>query len=83
VLTKSVHTIEQRKLQALIRQIRVETGMTQRQLAAMLEVPQSRISDYERGESLPDILVLRQYLAAMGVSLGDFVIRLEAALDEG
>ena len=82
MLKKSVHTPEQTKLQALLKQIRNEAGLNQRQLAALLEVPQSRVSDYERGESLPDILVLRQYLAVMNVSLEDFVKRLETALAE-
>jgi transcriptional regulator with XRE-family HTH domain len=77
VLRKSVHTSDQKKLQDLLRQIRLGAGLTQRQLAGLLKVPQSRISDYERGESLPDILVLRQYLAAMHVSLIEFVQWLE------
>jgi transcriptional regulator with XRE-family HTH domain len=80
VLKKSVHTIDQKRLQALLREIRTEAGLTQRQLADLLAVPQSRVSDYERGESLPDILVLRQYLLVMDVSLEDFVRRLEEAL---
>jgi len=80
VLRKSVHTKDQKQLQALLRQVRNEAGLTQRQLADLLAVPQSRVSDYERGESLPDILVLRQYLLVMGVSLEDFVRRLEEAI---
>lgn len=76
-LRKSVHTPQQRQLQALLREIRQQAGLTQRALAKRLGVPQSRISDYERGESLPDILVLRQYLDAQDVSLISFVERLE------
>jgi transcriptional regulator with XRE-family HTH domain len=78
---KSVHTPPQKRLEALLREIRQEAGLTQRQLAQRLRVPQSRVSDYERGESLPDILVLRQYLAAMDVSLAEFVQRLEQSLE--
>ncbi len=81
-LKKSVHTPQQRQLQALLRQIREQANLTQRGLAERLGVPQSRVSDYERGESLPDILVLRQYLAAMDVSLADFVARLEKLIAE-
>jgi len=82
VLKKSVHTTEQQKLQSLLRSIRQEAGLNQYQLAEMLGIPQSRISNYERGESLPDILVLRQYLAVMDVSLEEFVKRLEKILEE-
>lgn len=82
MLRKSVHTPDQKKLQELLKQIREEAGLTQRQLATLLGVPQSRVSDYERGESLPDILVLRQYLAAQGIELVDFVRRLEQAITE-
>lgn len=81
-MQKSVHTPDQRRLQALLRRLREDAGFTQRDLAARLEVHQSRISDVERGESLPDILVLRQYLRALGVTLADFVQMLEAALAE-
>jgi transcriptional regulator with XRE-family HTH domain len=79
-LKKSVHTPQQRQLQALLREIREEAGLTQRDLAERLGVPQSRVSDYERGESLPDILVLRQYLDVQEVSLPSFVARLEMKL---
>lgn len=80
-MQKSVYTPPQKRLEALLREIRQEAGLTQRQLAERLRVPQSRVSDYERRESLPDILVLRQYLAAMDVSLAEFVQRLEQSLE--
>ncbi|MDR3707482.1 MAG: helix-turn-helix transcriptional regulator [Capsulimonadaceae bacterium] len=62
---KSVHTEAQRELQALLRELREEAEYTQRDLAARLGVPQSRVGDYERGESLMDVLVLRQYATAL------------------
>lgn len=79
-MQKSVHSPQQKALQGLLKRMRKEAGFTQARLASMLNVPQSRISDIERGESLPDILVLRQLVAAMGVSLPDFVARLESTL---
>lgn len=80
MLRKSVHTPEQKVLQQLLKSIRYDAGLNQRQLAERLGVPQSRVSDYERGESLPDILVLRQYLKMQGVTLSAFVEMLEGAL---
>jgi len=75
-----VHTPDQKRLQALLRRLREDAGFTQRDLAKVLDVHQSRISDIERGASLLDILVLRQYLQVLGVSLADFVQMLEAAI---
>lgn len=81
MLHKSVHTPHQKALQQLLKQIRSDTGLNQRELAQRLGVPQSRVSDYERGESLPDILVLRQYLLAQGMTLAEFVARLEREIE--
>jgi transcriptional regulator with XRE-family HTH domain len=71
---------DQKKLQALLRQIRVEAGLTQEEVARRLDRPQSFVSKYETGERRPDILELRAVLAALGLSLGEFVHRLEASL---
>ena len=77
-----MHTPDQKRLQALLRRLREDAGFTQRELAAVLEVHQSRVSDIERGASLLDILVLRQYLQVLGVSLTEFVQMLETAISE-
>jgi transcriptional regulator with XRE-family HTH domain len=69
-------------LQALLRELREEAGYNQRDLAVRLGVPQSRVSDYERGESLMDILVLRQYVTAFGIDLPEFTRRLEERLQK-
>ena len=79
-MQKSVHSPSQKEFEALIRALRQEAGLTQRGLANRLGVPQSRISDYEVGESLMDILVLRQYVRALGLELPEFVRLLEDRL---
>ena len=79
-MQKSVHSPSQKELEALLRSLRQEAGLTQRALAERLGVPQSRISDYEVGESLMDILVLRQYVQALGLDLATFVRLLEERL---
>jgi transcriptional regulator with XRE-family HTH domain len=71
---------EQKKLQALLRQARVEAGLTQEEVARRLDHPQSFVSKYETGERRLDVLELRQVCATLGLSLGEFVRRLEAAL---
>ena len=71
---------DQKKLHALLRQIRLEAGLTQEEVATKLERPQSFVSKYETGERRLDILELRGVLAVLGLPLKDFVNRLETSL---
>ena len=68
------------QLQLLLRQVRTEAGLTQTEIAQRLGQPQSFVSKYESGERRLDVLELRQVCAVVGVSLDDFVRRLERAL---
>jgi transcriptional regulator with XRE-family HTH domain len=70
----------QKALLALLRQIRVDAGLLQADLGKALRMPQSVVSKYESGERRLDILELRQVCDAVGLSLGDFVERLDQAL---
>lgn len=75
-------TDQREKLQAILRQIRIETGLRQVDLARCLEVPQSFVSKYESGERKLDILELRMICGAMGIAFEDFITRLEEVLNE-
>lgn len=79
-MDKSLFTAEQRKLQELLRQVRLGAGLRQQDLAKKLAQPQSFVSKYESGERRLDLLELRQICAAVGVPLREFVERLENAL---
>jgi transcriptional regulator with XRE-family HTH domain len=68
------------KLLSLLRQARTEAGLTQEQVAKTLGRPQSFIAKYELGERRLDILELRQVCEALGVTLPDFISRLEQQL---
>jgi transcriptional regulator with XRE-family HTH domain len=50
------------------------------ELASRLGVPQSFVSKYESGERRLDVLELRLVCQAVGVSLQEFVRRLEKGL---
>ena len=65
------------RLHSLLRQIRVEAGFRQTDLARRLAKPQSFVSKYESGERRLDVLELRRICQVLGVSLEDFVHRLE------
>jgi transcriptional regulator with XRE-family HTH domain len=68
------------RLQALLREVRAEAGLRQADLAANLGLPQSFVSKYESGERRLDILELREVCRSIGISLPNFVARLEDAL---
>jgi transcriptional regulator with XRE-family HTH domain len=71
---------DQKKLQVLLRAVRIKAGLTQEEVARRLGRPQSFVSKYETGERRLDILELRQVLAALGLPLKEFVRTLEALL---
>ena len=62
---------------SLVRQMRLDAGLRQADLAERLRRPQSFVSRYESGERRLDILELRQICVVLGVSLAEFVRRLE------
>jgi transcriptional regulator with XRE-family HTH domain len=61
----------------LLRQVRIEAGLRQIDLANKLRQPQSFVSKYESGERRLDLLELRQVCKATGISLQGFVKRYE------
>ena len=71
---------DQKKLQALLREVRMEAGLTQEEVASRLGRPQSFVSKYETGERRLDVLELRQILTVVGLPLAEFVGRLEDSL---
>ncbi len=73
----SIGTAEHKRLVALLRQIRVDAGLTQVDLAKRLREPQAFVSRYETGERRLDLLELREVCRAVGVSLKEFVRRFE------
>ena len=80
VMEKSIHSLSQRKLQRLLRQIRSGAGLRQEDLAQLLGKRQSFVSKYESGERRLDVLELRQICQAVGIPLADFASRLERLL---
>lgn len=79
-MQKSIHTVQQHRFLELLKQVRLEAGLTQVELSKKLETSHSRISDYERGERRLDIIQMRQYCEAVGITLQEFVERFEAML---
>jgi len=77
---KTLHSDEHERFRELLREARVQAGLTQLDLASRLGVPQSFVSKYESGERRLDVLELRLVCQAVGVPLQVFVRRLEKRL---
>lgn len=80
VMEKLSSSGDEKKLLRLLRQVRVEAGLTQAELAERVGRPQSFVSKYETGERRLDVLELREVCRALGVPLAAFANRLEELL---
>jgi ribosome-binding protein aMBF1 (putative translation factor) len=74
-MEKSTFTRNYSVVRQLLREYRQNQGMTQAELAAKLESPQSYISKCESGERRVDLVQLEAFCSALGVSLSEFVAR--------
>jgi transcriptional regulator with XRE-family HTH domain len=79
-MEKSIHTSDHKKLQRLLKQVRLGAGLRQEDLAELLSKPQSFVSKYEKGDRRLDLVELRQICEGVGISLTDFVKRFEESL---
>lgn len=72
-----------KNLLRLLRRIRADARLRQVDLARMLGQPQSFVSKYEAGERRLDVLELEKVCNSCGITLVDFVSRLEEKINEG
>lgn len=79
-MEKSIYRDENLVLLRLLRQCRIESGMTQGQFAEALGRPQSFASDIERGLRRLDLIQLRDICHVLGLGLVEFVQRYESEL---
>lgn len=79
---KSIHKSEYLVLLRRLRALRTEAGLTQVELSAALQRPQSYISDVERGSRRLDLLQLQELCNACGQSLTKFVDEFEQELGQ-
>ena len=73
---------ERRALFGLLRQIRIDAGLRQVDLAVKLKRPQPFVSRYESGERRLDILEWRQVCRVVGITPAEFLARFEKILHE-
>ena len=80
-MEKSIHTDEYSAVTGLLKELRKAAGITQVQMAEMLEQTQSLFSKYERGEIRLDVIQLRTIALKLGLTLTEFAAQLEERLD--
>ncbi len=62
-----------RKYHSILRQIRLQSGLTQAQIAQRIGETQSYVSKYENGEQRLDLYELEKICDAIGIPLLDFI----------
>lgn len=80
-MEKTIATREFKVFLRLLKSQRRKVGLTQVELAERLGETQSFISRCERGERRLDIVEVRTFCQAMGVSFGGFVEEFEKAVE--
>lgn len=77
---KSNFTEEYVVFRDLLRELRVQRGLTQVELSEALDLPQSFVSKYETGERRLDMVEVRMVCEALGTTLPLFAKRFESKL---
>jgi transcriptional regulator with XRE-family HTH domain len=80
-MEKSIHSEQYAAFLKVFRRVRKQAGLTQNQLAQRVRETQSFISKCERGERRIDLVELRAFCKAVGISLKQFTDAFERALD--
>jgi ribosome-binding protein aMBF1 (putative translation factor) len=79
-MEKSIHSARYAVFLKVLRKARQDAGLSQVQLAQKIGEAQTFISKCERGERRIDVIELRTFCRAFGISLRQFVSSLERAL---
>ena len=65
--------MEQEKIGKFIKKIRVDNGLTQKDLADKLGVTYQAVSKWENGRNIPDIMILKQISKEFNVNIDDLL----------
>ena len=65
--------MEQEKIGKFIKKIRVDNGLTQKDLADNLGVTYQAVSKWENGRNIPDIMILKQISKEFNVNIDDLL----------
>ena len=79
-MEKSIYSREYSLFLEQLRKAREEKGLTQTELAEKLGQTQSFISKVERGERRLDVVELRSFCLALGISFRKFIALVDSVL---
>lgn len=79
-MQKNLHTRDHQLLLELLIELRNAAQLTQVGLAERLSWEQTHVSRVERGVRRLDVLELRRWVSALGISLQDFIEQFEQRL---
>jgi transcriptional regulator with XRE-family HTH domain len=82
-MEKSIHSTGYAIFLKVLKKTRENAGLTQTQLAEKIGETQTFISKCERGERRIDVVELRTFCSAFGVSLKQFIAVLERSIRRG
>jgi len=82
-MPKSIHRPEYEQLRKLVREVRIDAGVTQETLSVQLGRSQSFVSDIERGVRRIDAIELRDLCHLLGIDLAHFLSVLEERIAVG
>lgn len=82
-MPKSIHRPEYEQLRKLVREVRIDAGVTQETLSVQLGRSQSFVSDIERGVRRIDAIELRDLCHLLGMDLVYFLGVLEERIAAG
>ncbi len=72
-MDKSIESPRTAVLVGILRELREAAGLSQSEVAALIDEPQSVVSKYETGARRLDLVELEQVAKALGTSLSDLV----------
>lgn len=65
--------MDNKKIGEFIKDLRIKQGLTQKQLAEVLNVTDKAVSKWETGRGIPDISLLEPLSTALGISIGELM----------
>ena len=74
--------MDQEKIGSFIKQKRIEKGLTQQELADIMNVSQKTVSRWETGYNMPDISLLSGLSAELGVTVSSLLAGEETIIEE-
>lgn len=81
-MQKSIHSARYAVFLKVMRDARLRAGLSQSQVAKKIGETQTFVSKCERGERRIDVIELRTFCRAFGITLKQFVSALERAVSK-